>query len=40
VADIPVVKELLLEFIAECNRILGPSNPETAIAIACDLFEV
>jgi uncharacterized protein (TIGR02147 family) len=38
--DLPAVKELFLKFISDCNRILGPSSPEKAIAVTCDLFEV
>lgn len=39
-ADAERLKELLLNFIADANRISGPSKPEEAIAITCDLFRV
>ena len=38
--DAEKVKSLLLEFISESNRIAGPSNPEEAVVILCDMFNV
>lgn len=38
--DAEKLKTLLLDFISESNRIAGPSKPEEAIAITCDLFRL
>jgi len=39
-SDHEKLKELLLGFIAEANQIAGPSNPEEAIVLTCDLFRL
>lgn len=39
-ADAEKIKELMLQFIADSSRIAGPSKPEEAIAITCDLFTI
>jgi hypothetical protein len=36
--DITKLKELILQFVENCNGILQPSEPEEAIALACDFF--
>jgi len=38
--DVVRIKELLLDFITEANRISGPSKPEECIALTCDLFPI
>lgn len=40
VKDIEKLKELFLDFIKECNYMLGPSQPEESIAICLDLFSI
>lgn len=34
------IKSLLLNFIAEANRLAGPSPAEDCLALTCDLFQV
>ena len=38
--DFERLKELMLSFIAEATQVAGPSEPEEAIAITCDLFRI
>lgn len=38
--DYERVKDLLLNFIAEANSIVGPSECEEAIALTCDFFRI
>lgn len=38
--DVERLKELLLNFVAEANQISGPSQPEEAVALTCDLFRI
>jgi hypothetical protein len=39
-SDLPLVKELHLKFINECNKVMGPSKPEEAVVLTCDLFKL
>lgn len=39
-ADWPRLKELVLQFLGDCNALLGPSPPEDAVVLTCDLFRV
>ncbi|MGE3608620.1 MAG: TIGR02147 family protein [Bacteriovoracaceae bacterium] len=39
-ADAQKLKEMMLEFISNTNRVVGPSDNEECIAICCDLFKV
>lgn len=39
-SDFEKLKELLLSFIAEATRMAGPSQPEEAVALTCDLFRI
>lgn len=39
-ADWPLLKELFLRFISDCNALMGPSPPEEGVAITCDLFRL
>jgi hypothetical protein len=34
------LKELILNFIADANKISGPSNPEEAMALCCDYYKI
>ncbi len=38
--DFQRVKDMLLNFIAEANLIVGPSKCEEGVAITCDLFRI
>ena len=39
-SDFDKIKELLLAYIGEATQIIGPSKPEEAIALTCDLFQI
>jgi uncharacterized protein (TIGR02147 family) len=39
-ADFARIRRLMLNFISESSRIAGPSEPEDAIALTCDLFRI
>lgn len=38
--DADQLKELVLKFIEEANKIAGPSKPEEAVVLLCDFFSV
>jgi len=38
--DFQRIKDMLLTFISDANRIIGPSKCEEGIVLACDLFRV
>ena len=38
--DAEKLKSVLLDFISTASLIAGPSNPETGVALMCDLFEI
>lgn len=38
--DFEVIKELMLRFISDASFIAGPSKPEEAICINCDIFRI
>lgn len=38
--DFSILRELVLGFISDCDKLMSPSNPEEAVSLTFDLFKI